>query len=342
MNGEVEIVKRDTIPPIQGSIDSSLLDTYGELRDFRWNDRLREFMPAPARFSVSWVRLSPGQTLHSLVHRAHSLMVVYAGGGEMLGDVRREITKDDVVVLPAGGRHGFVGGRDGLCAVSIALGDGLEPLLEPREQAVITPHNLERLLAYNEVRLREFQQRAIFDALGDGTLDDARRRSTYLWGLKTWRDGVSAALLARRASCAEPSFQRLFSEEFRHFTSERDDDDVDSAPIRRGDATLIATADWFVHQMVVLDNAEKAALGELVVKAASLAYQRKAISVLSGHSIDAGRNGYRDFHRASLPNDLLQGLSPRRYERLERIVGEGWDMLGALTDRIVELARTEK
>jgi hypothetical protein len=35
----------------------------------------------------------------------------------------------------------------------------------------------------------------------------------------------------------------------------------------------------------------------------------------------------------------LRREAPETYARLERVVGEAWDMLGAMTDRLVEVTR---
>src|SRR5689334_8819824 len=190
MSGEMEIVKRETIPPIATVEQGGKVHSLGELRDFRWSDQLRDFMPATSEFSISWVQLKHGETLEPHVHPIQSMMVVYAGSGEMLGDLQRAIGEGDVIVVPPGRSHGFVGGRDGLSALSIQFGDGL--YTEPESPRVVfsdKENSLQGLLAYNQKRLDEFVKGSIFELLTDGTLEDPRKRKVYLDTLQIWIDG---------------------------------------------------------------------------------------------------------------------------------------------------------
>src|SRR5262245_49357286 len=93
---QIHVIPRNSIAPIRQVEQGGELHELGELRDFRWNDQLRSFMPS--RFSVSWVRLEEGEVLEPHVHPILSMMVFYEGSGEILGDLRRPVAKDDVVV----------------------------------------------------------------------------------------------------------------------------------------------------------------------------------------------------------------------------------------------------
>ena len=44
MTEQSPVVTRDTIPPIHEVEEGGEIHGLGELRDFRWNDQLREFM----------------------------------------------------------------------------------------------------------------------------------------------------------------------------------------------------------------------------------------------------------------------------------------------------------
>jgi hypothetical protein len=83
--------------------------------------------------------------------------------------------------------------------------------------------------------------------------------------------------------------------------------------------------------MCVLDNVEKAAIVHLVLEAAAAVYERAAAR--------APVELRRFWVGASVadPIALLGPEAPARQERLRELVGEAWDMLGALADRIVEL-----
>jgi hypothetical protein len=121
---QIQVVSRDSIPPIQSAEREDAVRELGELRDFRWNSLLREFMPASSRFSVSWVRLAYGEVLAPHAHLIQSMMVCYSGSGTILGDLEGPIAKDDVVIVPGGCKHGFVGGPSGLQAILIRFGEG--------------------------------------------------------------------------------------------------------------------------------------------------------------------------------------------------------------------------
>jgi quercetin dioxygenase-like cupin family protein len=139
MDDAMRVVKRDTIPPIRTVEHDGEVHVLGELRDFRWSERLRAFMPDPEQFSVSWVVLQCGETLETHVHPIQSMMVVYRGSGAMLGDLERAVAQGDVIVVPAGRRHGFTGGSGGLYALSIQFGAGLYTTPE-RPRVVFADH----------------------------------------------------------------------------------------------------------------------------------------------------------------------------------------------------------
>jgi mannose-6-phosphate isomerase-like protein (cupin superfamily) len=344
---QIQVVSRDAIPPIRSVDQDGELHSLGELRDFRWNDHLRDFMPAPSQFSVSWVRLDHGEVLQPHVHPIQSLMVFYAGSGEMLGDLCRPITAGDVVVVPAGRKHGFVGGPRGLHALSIQFGQGLYTTPEkPRVMFADAEQTLNGLLAYNEKRLGEFVRRPIFDLLADGTLDDPTKRNAYLEALQIWVDGNQTLLFSRQATCMDPRyvpvFLRHFKEEMGHdvLHKDRQGSAPPSAQPAR-DSIMEAITNWFTYQMYVLDNAEKTAIIHLVIENASSAYHRHARPALAKYVNDQ----YFDVHvdadaeHAAMGEALLRNESPRTYARLRRIVGEAWDMIGAMTDRVAEITR---
>lgn len=329
---EICIVSRNAIPPVQSVEHEGAAPELAELRDFRWNALLRDFMPASPGFSVSWVRLKPGETLELRAHAVQALMVVYAGSGHMLGDLEGPVSKDDVAIIPDGCRYGFVGGPDGLHALSIQLGDGDAV---PAAEAVDAQDTFGGLMAYNQERLEEFRRRPLFELLRDGTLADPVRRKVFVDAVQVWLDGNQALLQARQACCVDPAYAA-------RFLRDASDPTLARSALRssaRGaqaeaDPALECMTNWFTYQMFVLDNAEKTVV-ELASKCAGAAYRNVAVALLTEYSSQA----YDHVNHAITGADLLRHQSPRTYARLRSVMGEAWDMLAALSDRIVELTR---
>jgi hypothetical protein len=331
MDSPIRIVKRDTIPPLQAA-KTTPGEAAGELRDFRWHDELRAFMPRASDLAVGWLRLGPGELSQPRALDVDLLMVVYEGSADIVGDLSRAVAAEDVVVVPRGCKHGFVGGPQGLSALSIQLGEAA-PAVD-REQQPDATHTLQGLLEYNASRLEEFQSRAIFELLADGTLDDPTRHATYREALQFWASQSRGLLLVRQACCIDPKYAHPFLTELVEELNRGFPADPALAWLSSGierDPILIALADWFTRQMYVRDNVEKVALVDLVVTCANAALGRD----------DDGCRLWAHGHseRAAETALLLRGEAPQTHARLRSLVAEAWDMVGALTDRIVELTR---
>jgi mannose-6-phosphate isomerase-like protein (cupin superfamily) len=346
MNENVHVVARETIPPIHDVEEGGALRGLGELRDFRWNDQLRDFMPSAEELSISWVELADGETLAPHRHPTQSMMVFYGGTGQMLGERQGPVGEGDVVVVPAGREHGFTGGEGGLQALSIQFGRGLytNPA-EPRVHFSNEDDSLESLLAYNEQRLAEFVTRPIFDLLAGNLLDDPRRRKVFMDTLQIWVDGNQTLLFSRQATTRDPAYEATFlrhmREEMGHEVLHRARSDGSGEEARARDPLMEAITNWFAYQMYVLDNAEKTAVIHLVIERASAAYHRRARPALAKYVNDE----YFEVHvdaddgHAAMGERLLEREDPRRYAGLRLVVGEAWDMIGAMTDRVTELTR---
>jgi len=332
---EIRVVSRNAIPPIQAAEPDGVAPDLGERRDFRWNALLRDFMPTSGGFAVSWVRLEPGETLELRSHNAQALMIVYAGSGRMLGDLEGPVRKDDVALLPAGCRYGFVGGLDGLHALSIQLGESEAP---PVGEGAESQATFAGLMAYNQRRLEEFRRRPLFELLRDGTLADPDRRKVFLDAVQVWLESNRAVALARQACCVDPTYATRFLRDLQDGAEAVTGRSAGS--IRDGDSptepdpALECMSNWFTYQMFVLDNAEKTAV-DLAIKCASAAYRNVAVALLPEY----GSHAYDHVNHAITGAELLRHQSPRTYARLRLVLGEAWDMLSALTDRIVELTR---
>lgn len=350
MQADIRITKLETIPPIFEVEQGGTIHHLGELRDFRWSQELRDFMPDDSLISISWVKLGHNKVLEVHTHPIQSMMVVYAGSGELIGDIHHELKPGDIIVVPPGCGHGFVGGPNELCALSIQFGQGLytephAPRVEFKGEPM--PKGLVDLLAYNSKRLEGFKARPIFGLLQDGTLLDPRARAVYFRHLQIWVNGNQRLLFTRQATCQnpkyEPVFLQHFQEEIGHDLLHREDDSAEvketEAPAK--DAILEAITDWFTHQMYMLDDAEKTAIIHLVIENASEAYHRNAAPVLK----DYVKNDYFELHvegdasHAAMGIALLSEESERTYSRLIEVVGHAWDMLEAMTDRVVEITR---
>lgn len=340
----IQVVARSQIAPLTQVEQDGEIHRIGELRDFRWSEELKRFMPDPSRFSVSWVQLKHGEVLQTHVHPVHSLMVFYAGSGEMMGDLQRTIKKEDVVVVPAGCYHGFRAGPDGLYALSIQFGEGLYTKPEkPRVVFTKGDDSLEAVLTYNEQRRRAFEQGPLFAIIAKGALNAPAKRKAYLEGVQTFTNGMTAMLLSRQATCTDEAYEPTFLTHMGQEIGRRlleGGAHATATQVAEKDPVIDSVATWFTHQMFVLDNAEKTALVHLVIGTASATYAQRTRALapnLPAHVFGlAHREG--DDHKA-LAEALLRKQSPKVYARLKEIVEEGWDMMDALGERLADVTQ---
>ena len=300
----------------------------------------------PTSCPISWVELAEGETLAPHRHPTQSMMVFYAGTGQMLGDRQGPVREGQGRGgRPCGAGAWFHGGAGGLQALSIRIrkrgSAPTPPSLASSSRATRT--RWKELLAYNDKRLAEFVTRPIFPSSSRtvrSTTPEAKSVPRYSPDLG--RRKSNPALLAPGDHAETPRTERHFlqhmHEEMGHEALHRSRSDGSGSETKARDPLMEAITNWFAYQMYVLDNAEKTAMIHLVIEKASAAYHRRARPALAKYLNDQ----YFEVHvdadddHAAMGERLLRREAPRTYAGLRAIVGEAWDMLGAMTDRVAE------
>jgi len=341
MNEHAQIIKKSSIPPIYSVEESGTVQALGDFRDFRWCDQLRQFMPSMSEVSLSWAHLAHGEVLKAHTHPIQSMMIIHAGAGEVFGDLCHPLHAGDVLVVPSGCAHGFVGGPLGMSAVTVQFGRGFYTEGKPRIAFAESEASLNAVLKLNEQRLDRFTRSALFELFESGALDDTRRRSAFVGALRVWGSARQRLLLSQAACSSDTKYAPAFFRELQSgLGTPSAGDELEAAGSTIRDAELGALANWFVYQMFLLDAPEKAVLTHLVLETATEALQNAAIAVPAGDAI-ASAIGSRA--RGTQGNvgivALLRRESPRNYARLRNIVDEGWDMFEAMTNRVVDITK---
>jgi quercetin dioxygenase-like cupin family protein len=341
---EVAIIPRSAIPAISSVQHEGQEHQLGEVRDFQWHETLKNFLP-DLGYSFSWVRLKSGESLKPHVHPTKSMIIIVKGNGQLTGQKNQIFSEGDIIIVPPGCSHGFeCRDAEGFHALSIQFEGGLytQPQM-PRVEFTRESYTLQKLLDYNQVRLKEFSNRPFFTMIENGTLDDAKKRQIYLDSLQIWTEGNQTLLFARQGTCHDENFRKVFlkhlQEEVGHDDLYNDRDDHKEKTNFK-DAGMTAITTWFLHQMFVLDNLEKAAIIHLVIESASDEYHTRAKPFLAKYINDKYFEAHAiDCDHIQMGVDLLDGYSAKTYRRLHEVIDKAWDMLNSMVDRVTFLVQ---
>jgi len=348
----MRIVRREEIPAIRSVVVEGVEHNLGILKDFRSHPELARFLPEDARLALSWVHLEPSEALAEHVHPVDSMIVVGAGQGRTTGDLEESFGDGDIVLLPSGCLHGFVGaGESGLWALSIQFNE--RGLYEDPSAALVgfgdaqkfaaddEEPSFERLLARNRQYCDQHRNNSLFALVRSGRLDDAQCRRRFLDAVQVWSNWFQKAVLARSALTDDPRFSPLYrdhlDEEYGHDT--RLSADRNGRP-ETWDPVLEATSSWFAWKMLSLDNLEKIVLVHLVLEGAGAVFLPVVQPIIDSFH----ETTYFTLHKqadaghATSADSYLAGHSVPTYRRLLRVQREGWDMFNVLCSRMATLA----
>ncbi|WP_447744572.1 cupin domain-containing protein [Pseudomonas nicosulfuronedens] len=333
---EVVIISRDKIPSIDSVIVDGVRECLGEHRDFRRNAVLNSLLPQSGRTSISWTKLNPKESLAVHSHPADSMIIVAEGSGQFQGGQAVELVAGDVVFVPAGALHGFIGGPDSMHCLSIQFeGVGLYELTEsPRVR--FEKSGYEKLLEINEAELEKLSRGSFFGLAKNSHLEDKSMMEFFLANLKLWSAKFQKIIYTRQANVSAPEFRDIF---MTHMMEELDHDKliITGAPVE-WDPVIDGCGEWFVERMRVADDYEKLVLVHLVLESAGDEYHRLASESLPATDSQEyfETHAELDDGHARLGNKLLTGLSQEKYEELIAVSVKGWRMLEAVLERIAD------
>jgi quercetin dioxygenase-like cupin family protein len=320
------VIPRSAIPVSPPPEDRSL-----EVRPFHAHELLGSVLPTAA-VAMAWTKARPGQEVDLRSHATPGLLIVLEGDAELVGRVRRKVQAGDVITLPTNHEYGFTEiGAKGLHALHVAFG---QEVASKNDQA----QTLQQLLSRNDARMQIALSNPFFSLLRNRRVDNSRRRTAMRECLRVFSDAFQTLLFTRQATCRDaryaPSFNQHLREELGHNQLLK----VSGSSSIARDPRLLATSAWFCHQMLVLDNAEKAAVN-LVLETAGYYLGTLAGPLFSGQESSGyfDTHAEDDAHHKDVGIRLLEGLHPQTYGRLQRVLDSSWDMLEAMTRRFAHL-----
>ncbi len=338
----VKIVSRDDIPVITEVECDDKLKTLGEMRDFRWHETLKKFLPSEDIVSFSWVKLSPGEILQSHKHSIGSMIIVCQGKGEFIVGEPVSLQEGDIVTVPAGRLHAFKGlGPDGFRALSIQFGAGI--YTDPKNPRVTFSEgasSLESLVRLNNENIERFKQCRFLEMLADGTLKNPMKRQRYVDALQIWSNKNQDLLFVRQATTLDETYSSMFLEhlfeEVGHDRMHADrQEKFEPSSALEEDPIIEAIADWFICRMFREDNIAKTALIHLIIENASNIYHIQARPILASTINDTYFKEHEaDTRHAEMGMNLLRHLSSEQYKYLHQVINKGWKMLLCMTERV--------
>lgn len=327
--GRPWVVHRTEVPIDQAQGVGSI-----ETRPFDGHTALRSAVPAPV--NMSWKSLQQGQTIGGCRNREPSLLIVLHGTARLTGSEGKMIEQGDVVTLPGGCEYGFTDvGATGLRTIQVQFRG------EPRKADQVT--TLEQLLARNEVYVKKALASPYFQLLRGGALASPERRARLRDGIRVFSDAFQSVLFVRQALCEDEQYARVFHEHLREELGHNELLTVPEIRLASTDPVIRATATWFCHQMMTLDNTGKAALVHLVLETVGYHFHTLAAPLLSS---DVSAE-YFDVHAEAdeehkdLARHFLENQHPETYARLCRVIETGWETFDAMMRRVVQLVELE-
>ncbi|OHX13848.1 hypothetical protein BI347_10230 [Chromobacterium sphagni] len=322
----------------------------GHVKDFTKNASLTQFLPKDNRISMAWVRLEAGERLDEHIHPVESMILMCEGGARTLGDVRETMNAGDILLVPPGKLHGFIGmPPNGFWGLSIQFDSrGLyEDITDPwatftseLDQRHGNDNVVEKLLRKNEEYMERFDKHRLFAMVRNGLLDDEGIRRRFLDCFQVWSNYFQKMVLTRAITSKQKGFEELawlhLYEELGHnqdLAKSRDDLQTIFDPL------LEATCSWFASKMEHIGEAEKVVLSHVVVEASATFFYKHVQPALAQSEV----KGHFDVHsvvddgHVEMGYAFLRKLSIDDGSALFEVQHQGWAMLMAVMARIADL-----
>lgn len=330
--GSPQVVPRSEIP-----VSSDPTDVNLEVRSFVAHRVLGSMIPRSA-VSLSWTLARHGQDVSRRSHPEPGLLIVLHGHAELVGGTPRKVAAGDVITIPKHHEYGFTEiGADGLHAIHVNFHGG-DPVALGDD-----PPSFRSLVARNEARALAARSGPFFQLLTSSALRHEGSRNMFREALRVFSDAFQRMLFTRQAVCHDEAYGQAFEEHFREELGHNTLLKVQGDPRATMDPVLRATASWFPHQMLTLDNGGRAIV-HLVLETAGEDFHALAKPVLSDDvSADYfAEHAMLDENHKEIALRLLEGQHPENYRRLEALLEETWDMFDAMTKRIAVLVELER
>jgi quercetin dioxygenase-like cupin family protein len=346
------IIRRDEIEGITSIVVDNQKHELGLHKDFRRHPALRELLPEAARLSLAWVRLQAGEVLGTHEHPTASMIILTSGNGRLSVGQQTPLEEGDIVFVPPGVAHGFIGEAPaGFWGLSVQFeGNGLyEDPNTPRVQflkseAAVRSPGLARLLERKEYLQRDYLKNPLFELIRSPSIRDRQIRDRMLESLQVWSNQFQKIVMFRYALSEQQAFAALawqhLAEEFGHHRRLAEDRGTDRVEV--WDPVLEGTSSWFVLQMTQQDDLSRSVLVHLVLEAAGASFHQIASPIMRelGKSDYFAQHDELDADHERMGLALLDGLDEATYRRLTRVLEDGWAMFGVLCSRIAHLAET--
>lgn len=347
----IKLVRRDDVPSMRTIEVDGVEHWLGHVKDFTKNRALVDFLPKDNRVSMAWVRLEAGEQLDEHVHPVDSMILLCEGGASTLGDKRETMKAGDILLVPQGRPHGFIGAQpDGFWGLSIqfdsrglyeenddpwaTFGTSQPPPSVNQESAVA------QLCRLNEEYMERFDKHRLFALVNRGLLDTPQALSHFLDCFQVWSNYFQKMLLARaltvQTTAAEDLSWAHLIEELGHSR----DLAMSRADLRSVfDPILEATCGWFVWKASSISDAEKVVLVHLVVEASALYFYKHIQPKMQRNSASEHFDHHKvaDSRHVEMGYEYLRALRVEDAARLFEIQRQGWATLTALMGRIADL-----
>lgn len=339
----LRVISSQHIPPSHLFKNRAIPKGIGEARVFHRHEALKNFLPDAEKFSLAWLHLEQGEEWLSYSKHFALAIIIYKGSAKLLGALEQTVQAGEVVLIPRHCRYGFIDiGLEGLSALEIKF-DKNNFIATPIPNQHKYGHfelNHAGFMAHNKMLLQRVLKNPFFTMIRDDTFKDPDIRQRFLDAVQVCSDFFQHILFIRQATCHDKTYQGIFlehlKEEFGHdeLLADRNIKKIVKDPI------LHATSSWFCHQMLVLDNIEKAALVHLTLEVGGYYYHTWAKDRLN----EDVKSNYYDIHAEAddvhpgMVAELLQGQPPETYKRLYQVIERGWSMIDAMTSRVAYLA----
>lgn len=338
----MQIVDRESLNGTTSATVDGIVHDIGLLKDFHGHPALSEFVPEFGRLSMSWTRLLDGEQLDIHEHPTKSMIIVTEGKGQVMGDVSGPIVAGDVVIVPPGAKHGFIGsGPSGFWALSIQFeGAGLyERTDDPRvvfTSMASVESDVATIRAENDRYMHEFGQSALVRLVGEPSSMSTDVSGRVLGYLQGWSDMFQRVIAARSFYETDEASIRLASQ---HLAEEVGHNRLLTKT--RGsypaliDPVISAASSWFVDQMVTANSIERTVLAHLVLEGSGLVFHSAALASFPTSEY-FNEHDSADVGHLEMGFEALAGRRDWTVTQVCDVLREGWQMIALLCDRIAE------